>query len=275
MNCFTLYSMPEELQTPESGATEPTTTQPATTTEIRNPDAVLKALEAERQQRKELERQLKSFQGIDPVKYQEYTAAEQKRAEEKAEAEKRKLEERGNYEALTAKQREEHQREMKALADQLEAIKAEKEAVASQAKEKDTAIARMKLEGKALKAYLSEGGEEMDWGEFIWDRVNKHIIQTEDGGVQIIKDNGDLWTDAKGKPLDMRGFFAQFREGRGAKFFKPTVTAEGSGMQPSGKGSATTGKVIRRSELSNPAALRKANIKLEDIASGSVQIIDG
>lgn len=274
MKRFTLYSMPEELQTPESGATEPTTTQP-TTTEIRNPEAVLKALEAERQARKELEKRLKSYDGVDVAKYQEYTAAEQKRAEEKVEAEKRKLEEKGAYEALTAKQREEHQRELKALTDQLEAIKAEKEAVASQAKEKDTAIARMKLEGKALKAFLAENGDEQDFHEFIWDRVNKHIIQTEDGGIQVVKDNGDLWTDAKGKPLDMRGFFAQFREGRGAKFFKPTVTAEGSGMQPSGKGSATTGKVIRRSELSNPAALRKANIKLEDIASGSVQIIDG
>lgn len=267
--------MPEELQTPESGATEPTQQPTTTTTEIRNPDAVLKALEAERQARKELEKKIKAFEGIDPVRYQEFTAAEQERAKEKELQERKRLEEKGAYEALTAKQREEHQREMKALADQLDALKAEKEAVASQAKEKDTAIARMKLEGKALKAYLAEGGEEMDWGEFIWDRVNKHIIQTEDGGIQIIKDNGDLWTDAKGKPLDMRGFFAQFREGRGAKFFKPTVTAEGSGMQPSGKGSATTGKVIRRSELSNPAALRKANIKLEDIASGSVQIIDG
>lgn len=264
--------MPEELQTPESGATEPTQ-QPTTTTEIRNPDAVLKALEAERAARKELEKKFKVFEGIDPVKYQEYTAAEQKRAEEKAEAEKRKLEERGNYEALTAKQREEHQREMKAIQDQLDALKAEKEAVASQAKEKDTAIARMKLEGKALKAYLAENGDsEEDFSDFIWSKLSKHVVQTEDGGIQIIKENGDLWLDEKKNPLNLRGLFANFREGRGAKFFKPAVNAEGSGMQPSGKG-GTTARTISREDLSNPAAMRKAGVSLSDISSGKVKVI--
>lgn len=260
----------DKTTAPETTATEPT--QAPAPTEIRNPDAVLKALESERAARKELEKKVKAFEGIDPAKYQEYTAAEQKRAEEKELQERKRLEEKGAYEALTAKQREEHQREIKAIQDQLEALKAEREAIVTQAKEKDTAIARMKLETKAQKAFLAENGEPDDWSDFVWDKMSKHIISTEDGGIQIIKDNGNLWTDAKGNPLDMRGLFANFREGRGAKFFKPSNAGEGGGFVPQ-KGQPAAAKTISRDDLSNPSAMRKAGVTLADISSGKVKVI--
>lgn len=262
----------EDIETtPEPTATEPK--EPTQQTEIRNPDAVLKALEAERTARKELEKKFKAYEGIDPTKYAEYTAAEQKREQEKIDAEKKALEAKGAYEALTAKQRDEHQREMKALQDRLDALNSEKEAIANQVKDKDTAITRMKLEVKAQKAFLAESGEAEDWSEFVWDKVSKHIIQTEDGGIQIVKDNGDLWTDAKGKALDMRGFFAVFREGRGGKFFKPTNSAEGGGFVQQKGQPATTVKTISREDASSPSALRKAGVSMEDIVSGKVQVI--
>lgn len=261
----------DKTTTPETTATEPAQpTQP--TTEIRNPDAVLKALESERAARKELEKQLKAFQGVDVSKYQEYTAAEQKRAEEKELQERKRLEEKGAYEALTAKQREEHQREIKAIQDQLEALKAEREAIATQAKEKDTAIARMKLEGKALKAFLAESGDEQDFHDFVWTKLNKHIIQTEDGGIQIIKDNGDLWTDAKGKPLDMRGLFANFREGRGAKFFKPSNAGEGGGFVSQKTTPTAPSKIITKAQAGSRSYLVKNGISLDDIRTGKVVV---
>lgn len=264
--------MPEDIQTtPETATTEPT--QPTTTTtEIRNPDAVLKALEAERQSAKELRKQLKSYEGIDPVKYQEYTAAEQKREQDRKVAEEEKLRKEGEFTALTQRIKEETQRSLSAKDEQIAELQRQLSAKDEEIGTSKKQLTEVGLHRKALKAFLDCGGEESDFDDFVWDKVKNNIKTTEEGGIQIVKGDS-LWLDEKTKKeLDLKGLFANFREGRGAKFFKPSNTSEGSGFVPQ-KGQPTAAKSISREDASNPSAMRKlGDDPLKDIISGKIKV---
>jgi predicted RNase H-like nuclease (RuvC/YqgF family) len=246
--------------------------QPTQQTEIRNPDAVLKALETERQQRKELEKQLKAFQGVDVEKYQQYTADEQKREQDRAEAEEEKLRKEGEFTTLTQRIKEEAQRSLSAKDEQIAELQRQLAAKDEEIGAGKKQLTEVGLHRKALKAFLDCGGEESDFDDFVWDKVKGSIKTTEEGGIQIVKGDS-LWLDDKTKKeLDLKGLFTNFREGRGAKFFKPSSQAEGSGFVAQKGKTATTTRTITAQQAGSRNFLVKNGISLEDISSGKVVV---
>lgn len=239
---------------------------------IKNPDSYNKALEQERKARKELEKKLKDLEGVEPKKYQELLAAEAKRQQQEAEAERQKLEAKGAYEALTAKQRQEHERAIAAINEQLAAATKLADDLKKQISDKDSALKERDLRDATLEAFLSANGRKSHFQKHAWRDLKDRVLATEDGNIQLLNEAGRAVVTKDGSP-DWDAFMASYRDGDGGIFFEPTKKAEGGGMTSgSSKGTLTEEKSITREQAADPRYLRANGISIEDIAIGKVKI---
>lgn len=190
-------------------------------------DGGMKALKAEREQRKALEQQLRTlqtkYQGIDPSEFQDLVKF--KSAQEKAAADRqqKELEDQQNYEAAKQKLLEEHATKVSSLekgqAEALAQVTSEKTAIAE--KYKDLLIST-----KLSNAFVKANGDPTKVDVLQIPAIRGQLaivdddVQVVDGDGNAIATTLDEWVTESIKPNYLY-------------LFKPEGTASGGGTTPS------------------------------------------
>jgi hypothetical protein len=264
--------MDENIKTEaiDSSASTPSTqsTEPKRTDEVGGDDLtkLMKALEAERENRKRLEKETKEkaqkineyesslerFRAIDPERYEKLIRAEQEREEQE-------LIRKQNYEEAKTRYLQES-----------EASK--KKAENWQRKYEQTVV-----ETAIKTAFYDQGGRKSGYdleSQGIDDVAPVDAIMTllspriklEEGRVVITSRTGEVETNSEGRPKTLGEKMLELRKGSMGALFEPESRSSGSGMTPTFSSGGQNYKLFSREQARNGKA------SIDDIAAGRAVI---
>lgn len=270
--------MPDELNqeqdqqqtAPESNQQTQPKSQSSDEEVIRNPQAVLKTIEALRSEIKSLKSAKGETASNTPTIPPEITAeldrlrkfAADKETEEK-ERQRKELEARGQYEALLRDARAEAEKQTNALKEKAKHLETELQKRESAIAERETILRDYRLRTAARDAFFAQGGrrgDESQGGDFyfnlVWENAVKGNLNEGENGIEVV-DGDSLLLDEEKRPVDLQGLMKLRKTAYGFAF-EGEPSSSGSGKPPSNVGRATQSRgklVIPSSALSNRSAM--------------------
>lgn len=237
------------------------------TTEIKNADALLKAYEATKQEKKALEKQLKAYSGVDLEKYNQLSAIdinrykeletlEAKLKEQEEQQKVQKLQEEQKWSELldhqTKKVKTEYENQLKLISEskqELERKLQEQEATRSTL---ETVNRELRLKGLFEQTYFELGGDP-NTTKYVWGDISSQIKESENG-LQIVDKDGNIKTDGKGNALSLKDLLSEYKQDSvGSRFFKASQPY-GSGVEPQQPSPPSSPVQISQKALMNPQA---------------------
>ncbi len=207
---------------------------------IKDPEKVLKTLEAVRKENDEYRKQLQEIKQtqIDSQEYERLKVLEEEVKKSQKRAEEEKLKQENNWEELTARklaeQEAKYTTQIETLNNNISSLQSElsKE---SQAKQNlDNLVDEYTRRQTAFDQYILNGGKR-EYFENVWKgELRDRTSLGEDKKVKIAKAPGtdDFERDETGEPLSMSDWMVKYRSNGGGIFFNPTNNAAGSGVSP-------------------------------------------
>lgn len=251
---------------PEDGGTQPTP-EPGTKTSPQPPrvDAsaddttVLKlTLEKERQARRELERERKKYDGIDPEKYQKLLELERQAQEAEEARVRQELESKQKYEEILKLEKDKYAQEKTTYQQKIAELE-------NRLAERDNAFANKEVSRAFTTAMASAGGYVEDAELLLASPKVRPYIKYDrltDDVYPADPTTGDPITDGKGKKLSLAEWVETELKPKFERSFKPQNTNYGGGTPPTrANGRAQSGGPIDITKVSPAELMERARRK--------------
>ncbi len=243
---------------------------------IKDPEKVLKTLEAVRRENDEYKKQLALLKQnqIDSEEYERLKALEEEIKQAKKQAEEDKLRQEENWEELTkrklAEQEAKFLTQIDTLNQNLSTTQKELEEVSAARQNLDNLVNEYTRRQAAFDQYILNGGKR-EYFENVWKgELRDRTFLDENGKIKIAKEPGseEIERDEAGEPLSMGGWMVKYRANGGGIFFNPINNAAGSGIPPTNTESTnreTQSKVIyiTRKEAGSQKFMNELRNKLD------------
>lgn len=190
-------------------------------------EAGKRALEVERVARKEAEKRLKQFEGVDPGKYKELLTLQQQQALQEQERQQKELEKQQRYEEALKLKDESFGREKQSYQEQLKTLE-------SQLKQQAQLIAQKEILREFTIAFGANDGYTEDAKTLLKDDLIQPFLKYDaeaDAVVAINPETGDRLTNGKNDFLSLKEWVATWKPQK-PRHFRPENTNSGGGTNP-------------------------------------------
>lgn len=214
---------------------------------IKDPEKVLKALEAVRKENDEYRKQLTLLKQnqVDTEEYERLKALEEEIKQAKKQAEEEKLRQEENWEELTkrklADQEAKFLAQIETLNSNLSTTQKELQEVTTARTSLDNLVNEYTRRQAAFDQYILNGGKR-EYFENVWKgELRDRTSLDENGKIKIAKEpnSNEIERDEAGEPLSMKDWMVKYRANGGGIFFNPINNAAGSGIPPTNTESTT------------------------------------
>lgn len=263
----------------ETPSSSPNDKTPASPPEIKDPQAVLNALSALKDEVKALKQERSQWAktpDLDAERVQQLLTLERQVNEQKAKQEEDALVKQGEWEKLTDLKIQALNSEWEKKYNELTQEKQKTEGVKTETEQKLQSITSQyrqeQTKNQALAAFLAAGGRS-EMFEYFWGgKLQRELSLGEDNTIYVPDGEGRL-TDEEGKEVSVVDYLKKFKDTpEGGEFFKSSFSKSGTGSNgnfsvssPGAKGSRLS---IKKSEMSNTKAMNQLDIVVKQQFGG-------